>query len=146
MLLFWAAALPVAALLRIPWTYLTKDITFLYRSSMWAAFAGVRIAGVKIRTLGVEKIDPARTYIFMSNHISNLDPPITLPLIPRRTSVMVKKGLFKVPILSQIMRIGALVPVDRGNRDSGITALRDAVKALDQGLNMTIYVEGKRSF
>jgi 1-acyl-sn-glycerol-3-phosphate acyltransferase len=146
MLLFWAAALPFAALLGIPWTYLTKDITFLYRSCMWAAFAGVRIAGVKVRTLGLEKIDPARTYIFMSNHISNLDPPITLPLIPRRTSVMVKKELFRVPILGKIMQIGALVPVDRGNRDSGIAAVRDAVKALEQGLNMSIYVEGKRSF
>ena len=146
MLLFWAAALPVAALLGFPWTYLTRDINFLYRTCMWSAFAGVRIAGVKVRTLGLEKLDPARTYIFMSNHISNLDPPITLPLIPRRTSVMVKKGLFKVPILSQIMRIGSLVPVDRGNRDKGITALRDAVKAIDLGLNMTIYVEGKRSF
>jgi 1-acyl-sn-glycerol-3-phosphate acyltransferase len=146
MLLFWAAALPFAALTGIPWTYLTKDITFLYRSCMWAAFTGVRIAGVKVRTLGLEKIDPARTYIFMSNHISNLDPPITLPLIPRRTSVMVKKELFRVPILGKIMQIGSLVPVDRGNRDSGIAAVRDAVKALDQGLNMTIYIEGKRSF
>jgi 1-acyl-sn-glycerol-3-phosphate acyltransferase len=44
------------------------------------------------------------------------------------------------------MRIGSLVPVDRGNRDAGVTALRDAVKAIEQGLNMTIYVEGKRSF
>ncbi len=146
MLLFWAAALPFAALLGIPWTYLTKDITFLYNSCMWAAFTGVRIAGVKVRVLGLEKIDPAQTYIFMSNHISNLDPPITLPLIPRRTSVMVKKELFRVPILGKIMLIGSLVPVDRGNRDSGIAAVRDAVKALDQGLNMTTYVEGKRSF
>ena len=146
MLLFWAAALPFAALLGIPWTYLTKDITFLYRSCMWAAFTGVRIAGVRVRTLGLEKIDPARTYIFMSNHISNLDPPITLPLIPRRTSVMVKKELFRVPILGKIMLIGSLVPVDRGNRDSGIAAVRDAVEALEQGLNMTTYVEGKRSF
>ena len=77
MLLFWAAALPFAALFGIPWTYLTKDITFLYRSCMFAAFNGVRIAGVKVRTIGLEKIDPARTYVFMSNHISNLDPPIT---------------------------------------------------------------------
>ena len=146
MLLLWTVALPFAAISGIPWTYLTKDITFLYRSCMWAAFNGVRLVGVKVKTIGLEKIDPARTYIFMSNHISNLDPPITLPLIPRRTSVMVKKGLFKVPILGQIMRIGALVPVDRGNRDAVITALRDAVKAIEQGLNMTIYVEGKRSF
>src|SRR5271166_476377 len=146
MLLFWAAALPCAALVAVPWTYLTKDIRFLYRVCMWSAFTGVRIAGVKARTLGLEKIDPARTYIFMSNHISNLDPPIMLPLIPRRTSVMVKKGLFKVPILGKIMLLGSFVPVDRGNRDAGITAVRDAVKAIQQGLNMTIYVEGHRSF
>ncbi len=146
MLVYWAASLPFAALLGIPWTYLTNDITFLYRTCMGAAFNGVRIAGVKVETIGLEKLDPARTYIFMSNHISNLDPPITLPLIPRRTSVMVKKELFKVPILGHIMLIGSLVPVDRANRDSGITALRDAVKVIEQGLNMTIYVEGKRSF
>ena len=35
---------------------------------------------------------------------------------------------------------------DRGNRDAGIAAVRDAVKAIQQGLNMTIYIEGKRSF
>src|SRR5271170_3437846 len=146
MLLFWAAALPFAALFGFPWTYLTKDINFLYNTCMWVAWNGVRIAGVKVQTVGLEKIDPARTYIFMSNHISNLDPPITLPLIPRRSSVMVKKELFKIPILGRIMRIGSLVPVDRKNRDTGITAVRDAVKAIEQGLNMTIYVEGKRSF
>jgi 1-acyl-sn-glycerol-3-phosphate acyltransferase len=146
MLGFWTVSLPVAALLGFPWTYLTKDINFLYNTCMHAMWTGVRLAGVKVRTVGLDKLDPARTYIFMSNHISNLDPPITLPLIPRRSSVMVKKELFKIPILRQIMLIGSLVPVDRGNRDAGISALRDAVRALDQGLNMTIYVEGKRSF
>jgi 1-acyl-sn-glycerol-3-phosphate acyltransferase len=146
MLMFWAVALPVAALLGFPWTYLTKDITFLYKTCMWGAWTGVRIAGVKVETVGLEKIDASRNYIFMSNHISNLDPPITLPLIPRRTSVMVKKELFKVPLLGNIMRIGSLVPVDRGNRDAGIAAVRDAKAAIEQGLNMTIYVEGKRSF
>jgi 1-acyl-sn-glycerol-3-phosphate acyltransferase len=146
MLAFWAAALPIAALIGFPWTYLTKDVSFLYRMSMWVAGAGVHIAGVRVETLGLEKIDPARTYIFMSNHISNLDPPITLPLIPRRTSVMVKKELFSYPILGKIMLIGSLVPVDRGNRDAGISAVREAVKAIQQGLNMTIYIEGKRSF
>jgi 1-acyl-sn-glycerol-3-phosphate acyltransferase len=146
MLAFWAIALPLAALAGIPWTYLTKDVSFLYRTCMWGAWTGVRIAGVRVRTLGLEKIDPARTYIFMSNHISNLDPPVTLPLIPRRSSVMVRKDLFRYPILGPVMRLGSLVPVDRGNRDAGITAVREAVKVIHGGLNMTIYVEGKRSF
>jgi len=147
MMAFWAVAMPIAALIGVPWTYLTKDVRFLYKSCMWGAFTGVRLAGVRVQTLGLEEIDPARTYIFMSNHISNLDPPIMLPLIPRQTSVMVKKELFRVPILKTIMLTGALVPVDRGNREAGIAAVRDAVNAIrGKGLNMTIYVEGKRSY
>jgi len=146
MLAFWTVALPFAAIFGFPWTFLTRDISFLYRMSMWGAWTGVRIAGVKVETIGLDKIDPAKTYIFMSNHTSNLDPPILLPLIPRRTSVMAKKELFSYPILGETMRMGSLVPVDRGNRDAGIAAVREAAEVIRQGVNMTIYVEGKRSF
>jgi 1-acyl-sn-glycerol-3-phosphate acyltransferase len=146
MLTFWSLALPVAALLGFPWTFLTRDITFLYRMSMWGAWTGVKMAGVRVEALGLEKLDPCLTYIFMSNHTSNLDPPILLPLIPRRTSVMAKKELFSYPILGETMRLGDLVPVDRGNRDAGIAAVRSAANVVRQNINMTIYVEGKRSF
>ena len=42
--------------------------------------------------------------------------------------------------------MGSLVPVDRGNRDAGIAAVRAAAAVIEQGVNMTIYVEGHRSF
>ncbi len=146
MLGFWAALLPVAALIGFPWTLLTGDIRFLYRITMWGAWTGVRLSGIRVKTVGLDKLDPSRTYIFMSNHVSNVDPPILMPLIPRRMSIMVKKELFRVPILSRLMRFGSLVPVDRGNRDSGIAAVRAAAEVIRQGLNMTVYVEGHRSF
>ena len=146
MLGFWAALLPVAALIGFPWTLLTGNVSLLYRMTMWGAWTGVRLAGIQVQTVGLDKIDPARTYIFMSNHVSNVDPPILMPLIPRRMSIMVKKELFRVPILARIMRFGALVPVDRGNRESGIAAVRAAAEVIRQGLNMTVYVEGHRSF
>ena len=146
MLTFWTLTLPFAVILGFPWTYITRDVSFLYRMGMWGAWTGVKLAGVKVEPVGLEKLDRARTYIFMSNHTSNLDPPILLPLIPRRTSVMAKKELFSYPLLGEMMRIGALVPVDRGNRDAGIAAVRAAGDVIRQGINMTIYVEGKRSF
>jgi 1-acyl-sn-glycerol-3-phosphate acyltransferase len=146
MLGFWTALLPVAALIGFPWTLITGDVSFLYRMGMWGAWTGVRLAGVRVRTVGLDKLDLSRTYIFMSNHVSNVDPPILLPLIPRRTSVMVKKELFKYPILGRVMRFGSLVPVDRGNRESGIAAVRAAAEVIRQGVNMSIYVEGHRSF
>jgi 1-acyl-sn-glycerol-3-phosphate acyltransferase len=146
MLGVWAALLPIAALIGFPWTLLTRDVSLLYRMGMWGAWTGVQLAGIRVQTLGLEKLDPARTYIFMSNHASNIDPPLLLPLIPRRTSVMVKKELFRYPILGKVMTFGSLVPVDRGNRESGIAAVRAAADVIRQGVNMTIYVEGHRSF
>ena len=125
---------------------MTGNVNFLYRMAMWGAWTGVRIAGVEVQTIGLDKLDPARTFIFMSNHVSNIDPPLLLPLIPRRTSVMAKKELFSYPLLGRTMRFGSLVPVDRGNRESGIAAVRYASQVIREGINMTIFVEGKRSF
>jgi 1-acyl-sn-glycerol-3-phosphate acyltransferase len=146
MLTFWGMAAPVAALIGFPWTFISGDISLLYSMFMWGAWNGVRLTGVRVATVGLDQLDAAGTYIFMSNHVSNLDPPILIPLIPRRTSVMVKKELFTYPILGRAMRMGSLVPVDRGNRDAGIEAVKVAKQVIGQGLNMTIYVEGKRSF
>lgn len=146
MLSFWGVLLPLAALICFPWTFLTGDISFLYRVGMWGAFTGVRLAGVRVQRIGWDQLDPTRTYIFMSNHVSNIDPPLLLPLIPRRTSVMAKKELFSYPLLGKTMRLGSLVPVDRGNREAGIAAVRAAAEVIRQGINMTIFVEGHRSF
>ncbi len=146
MLGFWLLMLIPVALFCFPWTFLAGNINMLYRVGMWAAITGVRLTGIRIQTVGLEKLDISRTYIFMSNHVSNLDPPLMLPLIPRRTSVMAKKELFDIPILGKTLRMGGLVPVDRKNRDAGITAVRAAAEIIRQGINMTIYVEGGRSF
>ncbi|HEY6339108.1 MAG TPA: lysophospholipid acyltransferase family protein [Candidatus Sulfotelmatobacter sp.] len=147
MLTFWGLAAIVAALVGFPWTFITGDIRLLYRMFMWGCWWGVWLTGVRVQTVGLDQLDKSRTYIFMTNHVSNLDPPIQTPLIPRRTSVLVKKELFNFPILGKAMRMGSMLPVDRGNRDAGIEAVRAAKAVLQQErLNMIIYVEGKRSF
>jgi 1-acyl-sn-glycerol-3-phosphate acyltransferase len=96
--------------------------------------------------IGMERLEPNATYVFMVNHVSNIDPPLLLPRIPGRTSVMAKQELFRLPILGRAMRLGSLVPVDRGNRDAGIAAVRAAEAVVKKGIHMTIFVEGHRSF
>jgi 1-acyl-sn-glycerol-3-phosphate acyltransferase len=145
MLGFWGLALPIAAGITVPWALITGDVRLLYRVGMWGAFTGVRLAGVKVKTVGLENLDPKQTYIFMSNHVSNIDPPLLMPIIPGRTSVMARHELFNYPILGRAMRIASLVPVNRGNRDAGIAAVRAAEQVVKQGVHMTIYVEGHRS-
>jgi 1-acyl-sn-glycerol-3-phosphate acyltransferase len=133
------------ALIGFPATWLTGSADTLYAIAMWVARTGLSIAGVRIEVKGLEQIDRDATYIFMCNHVSNLDPPILIPKLPRRTSVLVKKELFQVPILGRAMLLGDLVPVDRRNREAAVNSMRDAEQVMARGLNMTIFPEGTRS-
>jgi len=145
LLAFWGVAAVTVGLIGIPWTFLSGKVDLLYRLGVGVGLAGVRLVGVKIEVVGSEKLDRRRTYIFMCNHASNLDPPIVIPVVPRRTSVLVKKELFRVPLLGWAMRLASLVPVDRKNREAAIASLGFAAEVLRSGINMTIWPEGTRS-
>jgi len=136
---------PLVALLTLPYAVLTGNSSFLYVMGMWVVRVGIRLSGVRAEIIGREKLNPKQTYIYMSNHVSNLDPPLLIPLLPNRTSVLVKKELFRIPILGFAMRVAHLVPVDRANRDSAIASMRTAADVIRAGLSMTIFPEGTRS-
>lgn len=142
---FLMIVVPAAALITFPWTLITRKIEFLYWAGMTITKSALRIAGTNIATCGLDKIDPAGTYIFMSNHVSNLDPAILMPLIPRRTSVLVKKELWRIPILGRAFDMASLVPVDRSNREAAIQSVHKAGEVMRQGINMMVYPEGTRS-
>lgn len=144
-LVFLVVLVPPAALIAFPWTFISGKINFLYFVGMGLAHLAVRVAGVSIRLVDFEKIDPSGTYIFMSNHVSNLDPPILVPLIPRRTSVLAKREIWRIPILSKALDLAEIVPVERSNREAAIQSIRRAGEVMRHGVNMTIYPEGTRS-
>jgi 1-acyl-sn-glycerol-3-phosphate acyltransferase len=144
-LLFWVILTPLAALIAFPWTFITGKIDFLYWLGMGLALRGVKISGARVKLVGLDKIDPAGTYIFMSNHVSNLDPPILVPLIPGRTSVLAKKEVWRIPILSKALDLAEIVPVERSNRESAIQSIRRASEVMRHHINMTIFPEGTRS-
>jgi 1-acyl-sn-glycerol-3-phosphate acyltransferase len=137
---------PIAGIIGIPYTLLVGDISLLYRVAMWITNAGVRAAGIKMEISGLENIPAGRSCIFMSNHVSNLDPPIELPLLPGRSSVLLKKELMNIPILGKAMRLAKFVPVERGSRrDAAKASVEAAVDALGSGLHILVYPEGTRS-
>ena len=144
-ILFMAVVVPLAALFVFPWTLITRDIRLLYATGMIIVRTMVWLTGTRVRVEGLDKIDPAGTYIFMSNHVSNLDPVILMPLIPRRTSVLVKKELWRLPVVRRAFDLASLVPVERQNREAAIQSVRRASEVMSQGINMMVYPEGTRS-
>jgi 1-acyl-sn-glycerol-3-phosphate acyltransferase len=135
-----------AAVVGIPWSALRGDFSAMYRWGMGTIRLGLRAAGVRVRVVGLENIPAGRSCIFMSNHVSNMDPPVLLPSVPGMTSVFLKKSLMNIPLLGTAMRMGKFVPVSRGHsREEAEKSVRAAAEALRFGLHITIFPEGTRS-
>ncbi len=137
---------PIAGILGIPYTLLVGDISRLYRIAMWIVRTGVRAAGIKVIVTGLENVPAGQSCIFMSNHVSNLDPPVVLPSLPGRSSVLLKAELMKIPILGTAMRMAKFVPVERANkREAAQASVVTAGDALRSGLHILVFPEGTRS-
>ena len=97
----------------------TGDITPMYHCGMGIARLGVRIAGLRPSITGKERIDRKGKYLFLSNHLSNLDTVMLLPEIPVRIAVFIKRPLMRIPILGYCMRLAGFIPVDRRGDGAG---------------------------
>jgi 1-acyl-sn-glycerol-3-phosphate acyltransferase len=134
-----------AGTIGISWALLTGDIGPLYRWSMWIVRTGLKLGRIRVEISGRENI-PVRPAIFMSNHVSNLDPPILLPLFPYRTAFFIKRSLLRIPIVGYGMRLAGFIPVDRDGRvESAKESVEAASKVLHSGVSISTFPEGTRS-
>jgi 1-acyl-sn-glycerol-3-phosphate acyltransferase len=135
-----------SALLLIPWAAITGNALPLYKAALTIVRIGYRLVEIRVVATGQENIPPNTACIFMTNHVSNLDPPALLPRIPGRTSAFVKSSLMKIPVFGWALRLGDFVPVSRDGSVSGaqesVTAAR---RVLENGTHITTFVEGTRS-
>lgn len=134
-----------AALVGIPWSAFQGNVRAMYGWAMRVVQLGVRAAGIHVRVIGLENV-PSKPSILMSNHVSNLDPPVLLPSVPGQTSILLKKSLMQIPLLGTAMRMGKFIPVSRGHsREDAVRSVAAAAEALRSGLHITVFPEGTRS-
>lgn len=134
------------ALTCIPWAVITGNATPLYNASQAVVRVAFRLARIRVIVEGRERVPNNCACIFMSNHVSNLDPPALIPNIPGRTSAFLKRSLMKIPVLGYGMKLGEFVPVDRSGRvESAIESIAAARRVLAKGIHITTFVEGTRS-
>ena len=134
------------AILFIPWCWLTGNVVPLYKGTRFMLSSSCRMAGVRFHVEGMQNIPRDRACIFMANHVSNLDPPALISLIPGRTSAFMKRSLMQLPVLGTGFRQGDFIAV---NRSGSPAAAQESVAAarcvLAKGVHMTTFVEGTRS-
>ncbi len=145
LVLVWTVLAVPAALFVFPWTLITRDAWLLFRVGFWITRAGLPLAGVRVVVRGRERL-PQGAAIVMANHVSNLDPPVLIPLMPLHMVIYVKAKLMRIPVLGYAMRLAGFIPVQRDGTVEGARASSaEALRALQQQRCVVVFPEGTRS-
>ncbi|BAW97515.1 1-acyl-sn-glycerol-3-phosphate acyltransferase [[Synechococcus] sp. NIES-970] len=115
----------------------------LYRAFKWGFVNPVFRAYFRGRVYGVEHVPTQGPFIAVSNHASNFDPPILSNCLCRPVAFMAKEELFRVPVLKQAIALYGAYPVKRGAGDRA--AIRAALKALEAGWGVGVFLQGTRT-
>jgi len=122
-----------------------RDAFLVY--GRWMMQVGRRILGIDVVVTGLDRLDRGTPYIFMSNHLSFLDAPLLMTVLDRLARVIVKRFVFRIPILGLGMRFSGYVPLDREGAGAGRRSIARAVQLIqEKGYSFLIYPEGTRSF
>lgn len=134
---FWIAAIVLVSLVTSPRRF-HKLWKFGFRCITSAA-------GLKIVVRNQELLDPAKGYLYMTNHVNLLEPFTDMPAIPGWVVAIEKKENFKLPIYANLIKAWGNIPIDRGDSASARESLAYAKQVLEGGTSVAIMPEGTRS-
>lgn len=119
---------------------------FMMKTARVWARSLLRIAGVKVKVEGLEKLTPGTSYVFASNHLSYMDTPVILTHIPADFRFMAKDGLFKIPLLGTHLGQAGHIPVPREDPRAAVKTMTLAADIIrSRNISILIFPEGGRS-
>lgn len=145
--LIWCVGLPAFILLAASVILLTFFLPpqryewFAKRASR----ALLHVIGIRVRVEGREKIDPAKTYLFISNHVNIFDPFIFSGYVPVVIRGVEVDSHFRWPVYGFLIRRMGHVPISRVNARSALESLQRATEVLKKGISLAMFPEGTRT-
>ena len=106
------------------WSKLTIYLSFIFPKVEWE-----------------EKLSKKEQYIFCPNHVSTLDVPFILAVLPMPLQYIGKAEIAKIPLFGYFYKENSVI-VDRANRRDAYSAFLKAGEKLKTGINMCIFPEG----
>ena len=121
-----------------------KDISSL-RIVQWGFRVILWISGVKITTIGLEKVPKDQPVLYVANHRSYFDILLISVHNHDLTGFVAKKEMDKFPFLNIWMRYIYCLFLDRENIREGLKTILQAIDYVKNGISMVIFPEGTRN-
>jgi 1-acyl-sn-glycerol-3-phosphate acyltransferase len=137
----WTALMVVLA---VTASVVMRDPEIFRRAQRTWAGGLVRVWGVEVRVHGAERVDTGQSYVVMANHLSYADIValfLGMPIIP---GFLAKSELAKIPFLSQALRSGGHVVIERDQHQSAMQTLDKAAEQIRGGKTVLVFPEGTR--
>ncbi len=99
--------------------------------------------GVRVRMRGQARVEPGRSYVFVSNHQSIYDFPILITSIPFELRILAKASLGAFPVLGWHLRYTGHLLIERER--AGRATLRKVAGLMRRGHSLIVFPEGTRS-
>lgn len=112
------------------------------RSWVWLI---LKTNGIKVQSEGLEKIQRNRSYVFMSNHASNLDSAAIVYTLKHTLRFVAKKSLARIPVFGVAIRLLKMIVIDRNDTQGSRETVNRVVKGLTGGISAVFFAEGTRS-
>jgi len=103
------------------------------------------LSGVKRTVIGMENIPRNEPVLYIANHRSYFDIPVTYVSLPTLTGYMAKKEIARIPFLSTWMRLLRCLFLDRNDIKQGMKTILQAIEQIKEGYSIFISPEGTRN-
>lgn len=112
-------------------------------SRIWAKFV-YNLGFIKINIKGKDKINPKETYVFISNHRSQLDIPLNAIACKNTFRYLAKQELTKIPFFGYVIK-KLYITVNRQDQADRNRAIEKMKQSIAEGISVFIYPEGTRN-
>jgi 1-acyl-sn-glycerol-3-phosphate acyltransferase len=111
----------------------------------WAFKVILFLSGTKVEYIGKENIPTDQAVLYVGNHRSDFDIPITYICFPNPTGFVAKVTIKKLRLISIWMKNINCVFIDRDNIKDGLKAIVNSIDLVKRGISICIFPEGTRN-
>jgi 1-acyl-sn-glycerol-3-phosphate acyltransferase len=122
-----------------------RDAKLAYKVARIWAWLNVKLCDTRVTVRGLEHLDPTRSYVFMSNHRSNLDVlALVGALWDFQLRWVAKEELFHIPLFGWGLRATKQIRVNRADHAQALASLAEAKQRMRDGVSVVFFPEGTR--